>query len=301
MIGEITKGVGEKLALAKTREKDLRLIEEKNLLLVEEVSKLEKQLLQLNHDHYKAREDLDTRLREKDGAIAVKDDEIEKLKGQVGNLTKRFKDKVKEIQETLSKYNETLKVKNIEIGEKSKEIEKMKETDAAQAKMITMLKASVEKFTTGKEILDKTLEETKLKLMAKDKEIEELSARVKDLSQISSKTNPASPKKTERKTKQRKPKTLSSPESSKRKLNSRAKETGSPQKKLKLEINSSVFAQPLLLPPLHLLRLPLFEDLKPLQPTISERPSVPATKEIKDYPVVLYSRNPILEPLLHML
>ena len=128
----------------------MSLVEEKNLHLVGEVSKLEKQMIQLNDDHFKAREELSNKFKEQAATLVQRDEEVVKLKAQVGNLTKRFKDKVKEIQETLSKYNETLKTKNLEIGEKVSEINDLKEIEASQGKLIKMLKESVTKLSDEK-------------------------------------------------------------------------------------------------------------------------------------------------------
>ena len=297
MIGEITRGVGEKLAIAKNREKDMRLIEEKNLLLVEEVSKLEKQLIQLNNDHYKAREELGNQLQTRDTTLKTKDEEIEKLRAQVANLTKRFKDKVKEIQETLSKYNETLKGKNAEISEKSNEVEKMKQVESTQAKLITMLKSSIEKLTKENETNLMTTEEMTLKLDFQEKEIEILKNQIEEISK-EEKTNTCTSKEKVEKTKSKSPKNVMKPPSPpKRKLH--CDKVSSSTKKLKLEINKDVLKDPLLLSPLVMLRLPVFEMMKP--PSTYIAPTTQENLSDSNYPVVLYSRNTLLDQLLTIL
>jgi len=289
MIGEITKGVGEKLALAKSREKDLALIEEKNMYLVEEVAKLEKQIIQLNNDHFEVREDLSNKLKEQTASIVFRDEELVKLKTQNGNLTKRFKEKVKEIQETLSKYNETLKIKNLEIGEKSKEISSLKEVESSQGKLITMLKESVTKLTSEKTLMKIKEEELSKKLADSDSKFSQMK------SEFESKMN-TKPKNTIKDTKLKK-------NPSKRKAATKHVKTmerlPSP-KKLKLDINKEVFKQPFFELTLDLYRLPAFEMLK--VPSISDLPPVQTqTTESSNWPLVPYYTNSLLVDLLNII
>ena len=181
MIGEITKGVAEKLALAKTKEKELSLVEEKNNFFIEEVASLEKQINELNDNHCRIREDLEQKLVEKGKTIlegeqelGKKGEEIVKLKCQVVNLTKRFKEKVKEIQETLSKYNETLMAKNTEISDRDGEIHDLKETQNGQAVLIKLLKDSVSKMNNERSEYKLVEVELKEKLKCCHEELERM-------------------------------------------------------------------------------------------------------------------------------
>merc|ERR1712029_144934 len=117
---------------------------------LDSVSKLEKQIVLLSGESSAAKEEFSGKFKEQAAVLVQKDEEIVKLKAQVGNIQKRFRDKVREVQETLSKYNETLKTKNQEIAEYTLELNKLKGNDAAQGKIITMLKESVTKLNNEK-------------------------------------------------------------------------------------------------------------------------------------------------------
>ena len=295
MIGEITKGVGEKLALAKSREKELSLVEEKNLHLVGEVSKLEKQMIQLNDDHFKAREELSNKFKEQAATLVQRDEEVVKLKAQVGNLTKRFKDKVKEIQETLSKYNETLKTKNLEIGEKVSEINDLKEIEASQGKLIKMLKESVTKLSDEK-VKMKTKEEELVKKLSDNQE--ELESMKVDLEKRYTERSESDVKSSKESIVESKAMSNSKAKPSKRKSSKQMSSTEVvlPSKKLKIELHPEVFTTPRFLSPLDMLRLPLFEfpdascaNIISQTTTVTERPS---------WPLIPYYSNPLLVDLL---
>eukprot|EP00092_Neocalanus_flemingeri_P001142 GFUD01001216.1.p1 GENE.GFUD01001216.1~~GFUD01001216.1.p1 ORF type:complete len:1061 (+),score=343.61 GFUD01001216.1:137-3319(+) len=173
MVGDITKGIGEKLAAAKARELEFKARElefkttlEKNESLEFDLQELGKTFKQQNEDLVRIKEEekiLNEQLSVKNGDLTEnvkeRDEEIAKLKGQVNNLTKRFREKVKEIQETLSKYNITLQSKNNELADKGQEISEMKEHKATQGHLIEKLKDSI-----GKQLQDiiqlKNTEET---------------------------------------------------------------------------------------------------------------------------------------------
>merc|ERR1711936_358313 len=108
--------------------------------------------------------------------IKTANEENEKLKDQVNNLTNRFRSKVKEIQETLSNYNDTLKSKNKEIVDQAQEIFKLKEENGGQLKLISTLEDTLENNTkeitnlkmTG-ETMKKLLEERRTETQKKRK------------------------------------------------------------------------------------------------------------------------------------
>merc|ERR1712029_749056 len=137
---------------------------------LDSVSKLEKQIVLLSGESSAAKEEFSGKFKEQAAVLVQKDEEIVKLKAQVGNIQKRFRDKVREVQETLSKYNETLKTKNQEIAEYTLELNKLKGNDAAQGKIITMLKESVTKLNNEKEMEEKRQrdEEEKRKKMEEE-------------------------------------------------------------------------------------------------------------------------------------
>jgi len=156
MIGDITKGIGEKLAVAKAKELELKSTLEKNEILESDLEELGKtfkhqneDLIRIKGEEKKINEQLSSKNAELAESVQDRDEEIVKLKGQVNNLTKRFREKVKEIQETLSKYNETLKSKNEEIAEKAQDIIELKEHQATLGHLITKLKDS-----NGKQLED---------------------------------------------------------------------------------------------------------------------------------------------------
>lgn len=294
MIAEITRGVGEKLSLAKTREKDFALVEEKNLHLVDEVSRLEKQIVQLNGDHFKVREDLSENLKTQAETILQKDEEIGKLKGQVGNLTKRFKDKVKEIQETLSKYNETLKSKNQEITEKSAEISNLRVIEGNQGKLLKMLKESVQKMNNEKMKYKEKENNLEAQLQACKNEAEEvkldleakLAEKQTKISGSKQKRGPRSRKKNSRKRKA---------------VEGALVKVNSPEKKLKLEINRELIrckdAQ--FIYPLDLIRLSSFVR-DPILKRIVETEEEKASKS-KNWPIVPFFKNQFLVDLLEII
>jgi len=179
MIGDITKGIGEKLAVAKTKEQELKASLEKNATMESDLDELGKRFKKLNDDltQIKAEEKatneaLSEKCTELAKSVKRKDEEVfmirsendnlvikmegqletiktaneenEKLKDQVNNLTNRFRSKVKEIQETLSNYNDTLKSKNKEIVDQAQEIFKLKEENGGQLKLISTLEDTVE-------------------------------------------------------------------------------------------------------------------------------------------------------------
>ena len=270
MIGEITKGVAEKLAVAKTKEKELVLVEEKNLFFIGEVSKLEKQIIQLNEDHYKARQELTQNLDDKVRVISERDKDIVKLKNQVSNLTRRFKEKVKEIQETLSTYNETLKVKNCEISERDKEIFDLKEMQLTQSTLIKMLKDSVAKMNTERSELKSTEQELREKLKCSEDQLQVAKDEIKSRPKI-----------------EEKPKQL------KRKRATGKEESNAPKvrKLLAVEHFPSTLAPFLLFPEFEMLRFPVFDH-----PVQLETPTA-ATTEEHCWPVVPYHSHPMIEIL----
>ena len=282
MITEITRGVGEKLALAKSREKDFSLVEEKNLHLVEDVSRLEKQIVQMNGDHFKVREDLGENLKSQAEMILQKDEEIGKLKGQVGNLTKRFKDKVKEIQETLSKYNETLKSKNQEISEKTTELATLKVVEGNQGKLIKMLKESVTKMNNEKDQSKERERDLEARLQSSINEAEEVKLDLE--AKLVAKEN-------EMKAKLSILKTSRGPRSLKRQSTEVAPvKLNSPEKKLKLEINRASFVSPL-----DMFRFPVFEIL---EDPITKRMMEEEKQKSQVWPIVPFFKNSFLVDLL---
>ena len=298
MIAEITRGVGEKLSLAKTREKDFALVEEKNLHLVEEVSRLEKQIVQLNGDHFKVREDLSENLKTQAETILQKDEEIGKLKGQVGTLTKRFKDKVKEIQETLSKYNETLKSKNQEITEKSTEISNLKVIEGNQGKLIKMLKESVQKMNNEKEKSKERENDLEAQLQACKNEAEEVKLDLE--AKLAEKKTEISGSKLKRRPRSNKKKNM------KRKaMEGALVKVKSPEKKLKLEINRDLikYQEAQFIFPLDMIRLPSFDIL---EDPILKRQRMVETQRINSYkshnwPIVPFYKNQLLVDLLEII
>ena len=297
MIAEITKGVGEKLSLAKTREKDFALVEEKNLRLVEEVARLEKQIVQLNGDHFKVREDLSENLKTQAETILQRDEEIGKLKGQVGNLTKRFKDKVREIQETLSKYNETLKSKNQEITEKSTEINSLKVVEGNQGKLIKMLKESVQKMNNEKEKSKERETDLEAKLQACKNEAEEVKLDLEAELAEAKKQKEISDLKVKRGPKFKK-------NNKKRKTNEVSQDkVPSPEKKLKLDINRDLIKpkEARFIFPLDIIQLPFFEILEdPILKRMIETEKENAYKS-QNWPIVPYFRNQLLVDLLEII
>ena len=294
MIAEITRGVGEKLSFAKTREKDFALVEEKNLHLVEEVSRLEKQIVQLNGDHFKVREDLSENLKTQAETILQKDEEIGKLKGQVGNLTKRFKDKVKEIQETLSKYNETLKSKNQEITEKSTEISNLKVIEGNQGKLIKMLKESVQNMTNEKEKSKERENELEAQLQACKNEADEvkfdleakLAEKKSEISGSKLKRGPRSNKKKNRKRKA---------------IEGALVKVNSPEKKLKLEINRDLikYKEAQIIFPLNMIRLPSLDILE--DPILKRMVETEKACKSQNWPIVPFFKNQLLVDLLEII
>jgi len=205
LIGDITKGIGEKLATAKTKEQELISCQGKNETLESDLKELEKRFKQQNDDLIRIKADekanneqlsekfaeLAKSVKRKDeevfilrsendnlilkiegnvDAIKSKDEEIDKLKEQVNNLTSRFRNKVKEIQETLSNYNETLKSKNKEIVEQAEEILELKGKISNQVDLITKLEHTSEVY--AQEIVDlKLSKETMKKCLDKHKAV----------------------------------------------------------------------------------------------------------------------------------
>ena len=201
MIGEITKGIREKLAVAKAKEEELALVEEKNTFFIGEVSKLEKQIIQLNEGHSQVREDLKQRLDDKVKEVSGREQEIVKLKGQVGSLTKRFKEKVKEIQETLSKYNETLKMKNSEISERDVKISELSDMQSTQGNLITMLKDSVSKMNIERSEFISVEQELREKLKCCNEELQDTKIKMEEIKAEA--IRPVKRKRVQEKTKER--------------------------------------------------------------------------------------------------
>ena len=264
MIGEITKGVAEKLAAAKSKEQELVLLEEKNSFFIGEVAKLEKQIIQLNEDHYKARQDLTQTLADEGRVISERDKDIVKLKGQVSNLTRRFKEKVKEIQETLSTYNETLKMKNSEISERDKEISDLKEMQNSQSTLIKMLKDSVAKMNTERSELKSMEEELKEKLKCCEDQLQETKDKLESLPKKTEKTKQVKRKQAEGKEERKAPKV---------------------RKLLAVEHFPSPPAS-FLFPEFEMFRFPVFDQ-------VQETP----TTERECWPVVPYSPHPMIKIL----
>ena len=161
IIGDITKGVGVKLAEAKANEQALKDAVDRAAVLEENF----KEMFTKYEEAEKAREKQGQEFKELKEAAqtvskelkATNDDllneglllkeENEKLKEQQKVLTKKFRAKVKDIQETLSNFNEKMKEKNAEVStlQASKdaqalELEKVKEEADIQQKIIAELK-----------------------------------------------------------------------------------------------------------------------------------------------------------------
>lgn len=199
MIGDITKGIGEKLAVAKKREQELKTTLEKNETLEFDLKELGLTFKQQNEDLIRIRaeeKEINLKLSVKCGdlaksviqkddeistlknrnerltlinkenvdAIKYRDEEIDRLKEQVSSLTKRFRNKVKEIQETLSNYNETLKSKNTELVTQAEEIIVLKEQTSNQVEIIKKLKDTDESYIKEVAHLKLSLTENKTAL-----------------------------------------------------------------------------------------------------------------------------------------
>jgi len=292
MIGEITKGVGEKLAQAKKREGDMAFIEEKNVFLLDSVSKLEKQIVLLSGESSAAKEEFSGKFKEQAAVLVQKDEEIVKLKAQVGNIQKRFRDKVREVQETLSKYNETLKTKNQEIAEYTLELSKLKENDSAQGKLITMLKESVTKLNNEKAKWSEKENTYKQKIENSDREVGEMKKRLEQRKKNDEINAPGSKVIAKRgpKSKQLKRKATElhfNPMS----VNSSNIAT----KKFRIELSDDI-RRTLSVSPLDTLKMPLFEKI--LQQSKKEKPIVIESKENVSWPIVPYYSNPLLVDLL---
>ena len=161
IIGDITKGVGVKLAEAKANEQALKDAVDRAAVLEENF----KEMFTKYEEAEKAREKQGQEFKELKEAAqtvskelkATNDDllneglllkeENEKLKEQQKVLTKKFRAKVKDIQETLSNFNEKMKEKNAEVGAlqaskdaQAQELEKVKEEADVQQKIIAELK-----------------------------------------------------------------------------------------------------------------------------------------------------------------
>ena len=291
MIGEITKGVGEKVALAKKREGDMAFIEEKNAFLLDSVSKLEKQIVLLSGESSAAKEEFCGKFKEQAAVLVQKDEEIVKLRAQVGNIQKRFKDKVKEVQETLSKYNETLKTKNQEIAENTLELNKLKGNDAAQGKIITMLKESVTKLNNEKAKWAEKEEAYKLKIENADKEVGELKDRFEQLKRNA--VNAAGSKpyaKRGPKSKQLKRKAVE--------LNLNTMSVNSANnltKKFRIEFSDDI-RRTMAISPLDTLKMPLFEKI--LQDSMKQKPILIKSDESVVWPIVPYYSNPLFDDLI---
>jgi len=291
MIGEITKGVGEKVALAKKREGDMAFIEEKNAFLLDSVSKLEKQIVLLSGESSAAKEEFCGKFKEQAAVLVQKDEEIVKLKAQVGNIQKRFKDKVKEVQETLSKYNETLKTKNQELAENALEFNKLKGNDAAQGKIITMLKESVTKLNNEKAKWAEREGAYKLKIENADKEVGELKERFDQLKRNAVNAPGSKPyAKRGPKSKQLKRKAAE--------LNLNTVSVNSANnltKKFRIELSDDI-RRTMAISPLDTLKMPLFEKI--LQDSMKQKPILIKSDESVVWPIVPYYSNPLFDDLL---
>ena len=151
IIGDITKGIGAKLAEAKSTEATLKDAVERATVLEENF----KEMFTKYEQAEKAKEKQAEEFKEfKEAAQTVSKelkatnqdllseglllkDENGKLKEQQVKLTKKFRMKVKDIQETLSNFNEKMKEKNEEIGV-------LQSAKEAQAEDLEKLKGEVE-------------------------------------------------------------------------------------------------------------------------------------------------------------
>ena len=174
IVGEITKGVAEKLSQMKTKDEVIAALKEKVQTLETDLKALEIRFQFQNEDLVRIKEDYSTKSSDQVKLIKEKEEENKQLVDQNANLTKRFREKVKDIQETLTKYNETLKSKNSEISEKSQEIEEIKEHQATQGNLICILKKSVKEKEVELEKLKESGASLEVDLKARDEEVSKL-------------------------------------------------------------------------------------------------------------------------------
>ena len=161
IIGDITKGIGAKMAEAKSTEATLKDAVERATVLEENF----KEMFTKYEQAEKAKEKQGEEFKEfKEAAKTVSKElkatnqdllseglllkeENGKLKEQQVKLTKKFRMKVKDIQETLSNFNEKMKEKNAEIGvlqsakeAQTQDFEKLTEKVESQEQRIVDLK-----------------------------------------------------------------------------------------------------------------------------------------------------------------
>ena len=161
IIGDITKGIGAKLAEAKSTEATLKDAVERAAVLEENF----KEMFTKYEQAEKAKEKQAEEFKELKEAAQTVSKELKatnqdllseglllkeengKLKEQQVKLTKKFRMKVKDIQETLSNFNEKMKEKNSEIGilqsakeAQTQDLEKLKEEAKSREQRIVVLK-----------------------------------------------------------------------------------------------------------------------------------------------------------------
>merc|ERR1719233_520019 len=160
MIGDITKGIGEKLAVAKTKEQELKVSLEKNVTMESDLDELGRRFKQLNDDltrikaEDKATNDaLSEKCTELAKSVKRKDEEVFMIRSENDNLIIKMEGQT-----------ETIKTTNKEIVDQAQEISKLKEENGDKLKLIRTLEDTVDNHT--KEITDlKMTGETMKKLL----------------------------------------------------------------------------------------------------------------------------------------